>query len=89
MNREVRKKEMIKISLENQAILRRLQSKKATYDTSKLNEDFRQRSKIVTNLCEHPFILDGLKPKPKTLNFRLWTTFLSIVSFSQGSILGL
>ena len=35
MNREIRRKELIKITIENQAILKRLQAKGATYSVEK------------------------------------------------------
>lgn len=40
MNREIRRKELIKITIENQAILKRLQAKGATYSVEKWEKDF-------------------------------------------------
>ena len=40
MNRDIRRKELIKITIENQAILRRLQAKGATYSVEKWQKDF-------------------------------------------------
>ena len=59
MNRDVRKKELLKITIENQAILRRLQDKTSNYSVHRWEEDFRHKEKIMRNMCEYPFILDG------------------------------
>ena len=40
MNRDIRRKELIKITIENQAILKRLQAKGATYSVEKWERDF-------------------------------------------------
>ena len=55
MNREQRKKELMKITVENQAILRRLQDKQPTYSVTKWNDDFKQIEKIRNNVCEYPY----------------------------------
>ena len=55
LNREQRKKELMKITVENQAILRRLQDKQPTYSVTKWNDDFKQIEKIRNNVCEYPY----------------------------------
>ena len=40
LNRDIRRKELIKITIENQAILKRLQAKGATYSVEKWQKDF-------------------------------------------------
>lgn len=59
MNREQRKKDLLKITIENQAILKRLQDKESHYSVMRWEEDFKSKEKIMKNLCEYPFILDG------------------------------
>jgi hypothetical protein len=59
LNRDVRKKELLKITIENQAILRRLQDKTSNYSVAKWEEDFKHKEKIMKNMCEYPFILEG------------------------------
>lgn len=59
LNRDVRKKELLKITIENQAILKRLQDKTSNYSVHKWEEEFRHKEKIMRNMCEYPFILDG------------------------------
>lgn len=59
LNREQRKKDLLKITIENQAILRRLQDKSSNYSVTKWEEDFKHKEKIMKNMCEYPFILEG------------------------------
>lgn len=59
LNRDGRKKELMKITMENQAFLRRLQSKKSCYSVSRWEEDFSKKEKLMKEvMCEYPFILD-------------------------------
>ena len=58
MNREVRKKELLKITLENQQLLKRLQDKTSNYSVAKWEEDFRTKERIMKNMCEYPIIFD-------------------------------
>ena len=39
LNKDARKRELLKITMENQAILRRIQEKQPTYDVIKWEED--------------------------------------------------
>jgi hypothetical protein len=59
LNRDLRKKELLKITIENQAILKRLQDKTSNYSVTRWEEDFKLKEKIMSNMCEHPFILSG------------------------------
>ena len=55
LNRVQRKKELMKITVENQAILKRLQQKAPTYSVTKWSQDFQQLEKIRNNMCEFPY----------------------------------
>ena len=55
LNREQRKKELLRITIENQAILRRLQEKQPTYSVTEWDKAFREVEKIRSNVCEHPY----------------------------------
>ena len=57
LNSEVRKKELMKITIENQNILRRLQEKTSNYSVNKWEEDFRETEKRMKSMCEYPFTL--------------------------------
>ncbi len=47
----------MKITVENQAFLKRLQDKTATYSVEKWDSDFRETEKRMKSLCEYPFVL--------------------------------
>ena len=55
LNRVQRKNELMKITVENQAILRRLQQKQPTYSVTKWSRDFQELEKIRNNMCEFPY----------------------------------
>jgi len=54
LNRQVRKKELMRITVENQAILRRLQDKAPTYSVTKWEQDFKVMEKLKENMMEQP-----------------------------------
>ena len=54
LNRDRRRKDLVKITVENQAILRRLQEKQPTYSVTKWNEEHRKREELKLNLLEFP-----------------------------------
>ena len=47
----------MKITIENQLILKRLQSKQSHYDIDSWEDDYRKREKILKKMCEYPYIL--------------------------------
>lgn len=55
LNREYRRKQLQKISLENQQILRRLQAKRATLSVERWEEKFREHRKYQENISETPY----------------------------------
>jgi hypothetical protein len=58
LNRESRKRELLKITMENQSILKRLQEKTANYNVAKWDEEAELRKKILKNICEYPYQLE-------------------------------
>ncbi len=59
LNRDGRKKELMKITMENQQFLKRLQNKKSCYSVSRWEEDFSKKEKLMREvMCEYPFVLD-------------------------------
>jgi hypothetical protein len=57
LNREARKKELMKITQENQRILQRLQEKKPHYNVTKWAHEDNDRRKLLHNICEYPYQL--------------------------------
>ena len=55
LNRDARKRELLKITMENQAILRRLQDQQPNYNVIKWEEENQQRKKLLKNICEYPY----------------------------------
>ena len=60
LNRNKRKRELVKITIENQAILKRLQEKQPTYSVNKWNEEFRRNEQFKLNLLEYPQVATSL-----------------------------
>ena len=58
LNRDARKRELLKITMENQVILRRLQEQKPNYDVMKWEEEAMKRKKLLQNICEYPYQID-------------------------------
>lgn len=60
LNREARKRELLKITMENQQILKRLQDKKPNYDVNRWNKEDNERRHMLHAICEYPYQLrDG------------------------------
>ena len=59
MNREARKRELMKITQENQNILKRLQDRKPVYNVNQWAKEDQHRQRMVHNLCEFPYQLRG------------------------------
>ena len=57
LNREARKRELMKITRENQVILKRLQEKKPNYNVTRWVKEDVERRKILNNICEYPYQL--------------------------------
>jgi len=55
LNRDARKRELLKITMENQAILRRLQDQQPNSNVIKWEEENQQRRKLLKNICEYPY----------------------------------
>lgn len=67
LNREKRRRELVKITQENQAFLKRLQQKSATYSVERWENQYSQQVKYRENVCENPYEFgDGL-PKSRLL----------------------
>jgi hypothetical protein len=54
LNREKRKRDLVKITVENQAILKRLQDKQPTYSVTQWNKEYRMNEEFKQNIMEYP-----------------------------------
>ncbi|CAD8192434.1 unnamed protein product [Paramecium octaurelia] len=77
LNKDHRKKELIKIVMENQQLLKRIQDQKSQYNVQDWNQERRWVEKYISNICEYPY--KDFKPT-KTL-VQYWTN--SRISESQ------
>jgi len=60
LNQESRKRELVKISQENQALMRRLQDRQPSYNIQKWEGERKQTERLLQNICEFPYKL-GVK----------------------------
>jgi len=75
LNKEARKKTLIKIAQENQAILKRLQDKQASYQTGQFSEEYKHKERILRNICEYPLALSKGKRELSVDGERAVTAF--------------
>ena len=64
LNRDQRKRELMKITKENQLILKRLQDKSANYNVQKWENENQQRQKVLQNICEYPLLAKDAYQQP-------------------------
>jgi Hemingway/CFA97 len=57
LNKNARKEQMRRITLDNQALLKRLQEKNPCYNTHMWEEERRKTEKRLKNMCEFPYSL--------------------------------
>ncbi|CAD7933861.1 unnamed protein product [Amoebophrya sp. A120] len=57
MNRDARKKELLRITQENQLILKRIQRAQPMYNHIKWEESYKQNQTYLRNCCEYPLVL--------------------------------
>ena len=58
LNKEARKRELLKITIENQQFLKRLQDKSSNYDVTKWETEHVDRQHMLRNICEFPYQFD-------------------------------
>ena len=61
LNHDSRRKELKRITDENQSILRRIQHAQSSYDRVRWEQEFRKTRMYLKNKCEHPLVLEGGK----------------------------
>lgn len=62
----MRKRELVKITIENQAIMQRIQQKKSAYNIRYWEKNREENEKLISNICEYP---------PSITKPRISTTF--------------
>lgn len=70
LNRDSRRKELRRITDENHAILRRIQSSQATYDRVKWEQEYRRSREYLKNTCELPIVLGHADDAPAPTSHR-------------------
>ena len=70
MNKSYRKRELQRITKENQAILRRIQACEPSLNRAVWEEDRRQNEKLLRNICENPFVLRGNATQRRQMEMR-------------------
>lgn len=58
LNKTSRKQELVKITSENQALLKRIQDKKATLNFRTLEKERHEKEKLLENISEYPYIMN-------------------------------
>lgn len=64
LNRDYRKRELVKITIENQAILKRIQDKKSSYNRQDWNESRKKAEGYLKNISQYPFQLYSTSKNP-------------------------
>lgn len=64
LNREARKRDMVRIMQENEALLRRIQSRPPNYSVRAWEDDYRRQEKLLHNIGQFPYQPNG-KRRPK------------------------
>merc|ERR550539_351966 len=67
MNSGARKKELIRVTQDNQLILRRIQKAQPTYNHVEWEADHRRNLSYLRNCAEHPLVLRSARGRPSEL----------------------
>ena len=62
LNRDYRKKELERVTLENQALLRRLQNRQSSYSTEQWRHERKETERLLRNICHFPYVLGNESP---------------------------
>jgi len=65
LNKDRRRRELVRITQENQSILRRIQEAQPVYNHLKWEESYRQSERYMQNVCEHPIVLGTPRRRPR------------------------
>lgn len=65
LNKDRRRKDLVRITQENQSILRRIQEAQPVYNHIKWEESYRQSERYLRTACEYPVILSARRRRPQ------------------------
>jgi E3 ubiquitin-protein ligase TRIP12 len=65
LNKDRRRRELVRITQENQSILRRIQEAQPVYNHLKWEESYRQAERYMQNVCEYPIVLGTPRRRPR------------------------
>jgi E3 ubiquitin-protein ligase TRIP12 len=65
LNKDRRRRELVRITQENQSILRRIQEAQPVYNQLKWEESYRQAERYMQNVCEYPIVLGTPRRRPR------------------------
>lgn len=65
LNKDRRRKELVRITQENQSILRRIQEAQPVYNHVKWEESYRQSERYLRTACEYPLVLGAHRRRPQ------------------------
>merc|ERR1712159_331027 len=70
LNKDRRRRELVRITNENQGILKRIQEAQPVYNHLKWEESYHQSERYMSNVCEYPIILGPAKRRPHRISPR-------------------
>jgi E3 ubiquitin-protein ligase TRIP12 len=65
LNKDRRRRELVRITQENQSILRRIQEAQPVYNHLKWEESYRQAERYMQNVCEYPIVIGTPRRRPR------------------------
>lgn len=68
LNKEARKRKLVQITMENQAIMKRISQKKSTYNIDKWENQRKAVEKMLGNICEYPYTLGSSQKLLRSTN---------------------
>jgi Hemingway/CFA97 len=81
LNKEARKRKLVQITIENQAMMRRIEGKKSSYNHENWECHRKQVEKMLANICEYPYRLGSTQ---KDFRFKSYNQQLESPKTSQG-----
>jgi E3 ubiquitin-protein ligase TRIP12 len=67
LNKDRRRRELVRITNENQGILKRIQEAQPVYNHLKWEEAYHQSERYMNNVCEYPIVLGSARRRPHRL----------------------
>lgn len=66
LNKEARKRKLVQIAVENQAMMRRIRQKKSNYNHGSWDIQRKNVEKMLVNICEYPYALGATQKSFKS-----------------------